>query len=160
MDKKIMVIVMVIVLLAVLAGGWLWFFHFLAHASNPALPTQKLSIDGNTWTVEMATTTIQQALGLSGRESLGANDGMLFVFGGPGVQNFWMKDMNFSLDMIWISGNTVAGFAQDAAPQPGAPLWKLKIYTSPYNVDKVLEVVAGTVAKYNIKVGDVVTISP
>lgn len=149
-----------VLLVVVLAAACFGYFYFFTHAVNPALPAGKLSMDGNTWTVELATTTIQQALGLSGRESLGANDGMLFVFSGPGVQNFWMKDMNFPLDMIWISGNAVAGFAQDAAPQPGDPLWKLKIYASPYNVDKVLEVVAGTVAKYNIKVGDTVTISP
>jgi uncharacterized membrane protein (UPF0127 family) len=159
MNKKSMVIVTVIILV-VLAAACFWYFYFFAHAVNPTLPKTTLTIDGNTWSVELATTTIQQAHGLSGREGLGVNDGMLFIFGGPGVQNFWMKDMNFSIDMIWISGNTVAGFAQDAAPQPGNPLWKLKIYTSPYNVDKVLEVVAGTVAKYNIKVGDTVAISP
>jgi uncharacterized membrane protein (UPF0127 family) len=157
MNKKIMVIVMVI-LLVVFAATCFWYFYFFAHACNPALPTETLSVGGNAWTVEMATTMTQQACGLSGREGLGENDAMLFVFGSPSVQNFWMKDMNFPLDMIWISGNTVAGFAQNAAPQPGAPLWKLQIYTSPYNVDKVLEVVAGTVAKYNIKVGDTVTI--
>jgi len=69
--------------------------------------------------------------------------------------------MNFPLDMIWISGNTVDGFAQNVpAPAPGAQLWELPIYTSPTNTDKVLEVNAGTVAKYNIKVGDTVTIGP
>jgi uncharacterized membrane protein (UPF0127 family) len=45
-------------------------------------------------------------------------------------------------------------------PQPVAALWNLKIYSSPSGVDKVLEVSAGTVAKYNIKVGDAVAISP
>ena len=150
----------IVLLLIIVAAAWFWFFHMAFGVSNPQLPTEKLSIKGNTWSVEMATSSLQQARGLSGRTGLGPNDGMLFVFNGGGVQNFWMKDMNFSLDMIWISGNTVAGFAQDAEPQPGAPLWKLKIYTSPYNVDKVLEVVDGTVAKYNIKVGDIVTIAP
>jgi uncharacterized membrane protein (UPF0127 family) len=84
---------------------------------------------------------------------------MFFTFATGSVQSFWMKDMNFPLDMIWISGNTVVGFAQNvSAPAPGMALWKLPIYASPGNTDKVLEVNAGTVAKYNIRVGDAVTI--
>lgn len=160
MNKKLMTVAIVIVLLVIIAAGWLWFFRAVASECNPQLPTQKLSIDGNTWTVEMATTMTQRACGLSGREGLGENDGMFFVFGSPSTQNFWMKDMNFPLDMIWISGDKVAGFAQNAVVQPGAQLWELNIYTSPRGVDRVLEVVDGTVAKYNIKVGDTITLSP
>jgi len=152
-------IIAIVALLIVLAAGF-WYFYFFAHACNAILPKRSLSIDGHTWTVEMATTMAQQACGLSGRDGLGVNDGMLFIFRSTGVQNFWMKDMKFSIDMIWISGDKVAGFAEGAAPQPGAPLWKLNIYTSPSGVDKVLEVNAGTVVKDNIKIGDIVTTSP
>ncbi|HEX4104040.1 MAG TPA: DUF192 domain-containing protein [Candidatus Paceibacterota bacterium] len=125
---------------------------------NPTLPEESLSIDNATFTVEIASTMLEQARGLSYRPSLGANDGMLFVFASATVQNFWMQGMNFPLDMIWIGGGKVVGFAQDAVPQPGAALWNLTIYSSPDGTDKVLEVNAGTVAKYDIKVGDTVTI--
>jgi len=129
--------------------------------ANPTLPEEGLSIDGATWTVELATTMVEQARGLSYRASLAPGAGMLFVFSRPGVQNFWMKDMRFPLDMIWIAGDgTVAGFAQDApAPAPGTALWNLPVYSSPPGVNEVLEVNAGTVAKYNIKVGDTVTVA-
>jgi uncharacterized membrane protein (UPF0127 family) len=66
--------------------------------------------------------------------------------------------MNFPLDLIWIAGDKVVGFAENAAPQPGAALWNLQIYNSPDGTDKVLEVSAGTVAKDNIKIGDIVQI--
>lgn len=126
---------------------------------NPPLPDEQLSIDGATFTAEIASSALEQSRGLSFRPSLAANAGMLFIFGSGSVQTFWMKDMNFPLDMIWISGNTVDGFSQNVpAPGPGAQLWELPIYPSPDNTDKVLEVNAGTVAKYNIKVGDTVTI--
>lgn len=126
---------------------------------NPPLPTEPLAIDGATFTVELATTTLNQSRGLSYRPSLAANAGMLFIFGSGSTQTFWMLGMNFPLDMIWISGDTVVGFAQDVpAPAPGTQPWELPIYSSPPNTDKVLEVNAGTVAKYNIKVGDTVTI--
>ncbi len=144
------------IILIIVAIVWgVWFFVRTSQA-NPQLPEQQISIDGHTFTVEMATTMMQQTTGLSFRTSMAADHGMLFVFSASSVQNFWMKDMNFPLDMIWISGNKVVGFAQDAVPQPGDPLWQLKIYSSPDGTDKVLEVVAGTVANDNIKVGDVI----
>lgn len=127
---------------------------------NGQLATTSLNIDNVTFDVELASTMMQQANGLSYRPSLGTDQGMLFIFGSGSVQTFWMKSMNFPLDMIWISGTTVVGFAQDVpAPAPGTPLWNLKVYSSPVNTDKVLEVNAGTVAKYNIKVGDTVAIN-
>jgi uncharacterized membrane protein (UPF0127 family) len=128
---------------------------------NPPLPEEQLSVDGAMFNVEIASTSLEQARGLSFRPSLGTNDGMLFIFGTGSVQTFWMQGMNFPLDMIWIRGTTVDGFTQNVpAPGPGTQVWELPIYPSPANTDKVLEVNAGTVAKYNIKVGDTVTIAP
>jgi uncharacterized protein len=125
---------------------------------NPPLPTEQLGIDSVVFNVEIASTMIQQSRGLSNRPSLGANDGMLFVFASGTTQSFWMKDMNFPLDIIWISGNTIVGFAQNDPAAPGVAVPISTIVYSPLNTDKVLEVNAGTVAKYNIKVGDTVTI--
>mgnify|MGYP003619947820 CR=1 FL=1 len=45
------------------------------------------------------------AKGLSGRESMPANQGMLFVFPESSKHCFWMKDMQFPLDMIWVDAN-------------------------------------------------------
>jgi uncharacterized membrane protein (UPF0127 family) len=133
----------------------------IVDGENPPLPDEPLDIDAATFNVEIASTTIEQTRGLSFRPSLGENDGMLFIFGMGTIQTFWMKDMNFPLDMIWISGNAVDGFAENVpAPAPGTPIWTLPYYYSPDHTDKVLEVNAGTVAKYNIKVGDTVTIGP
>jgi uncharacterized protein len=126
---------------------------------NPTLPEESLSIASATFNVEVASTLLEQARGLSNRPSLGTDDGMLFVFSSGSTQSFWMKDMNFPLDMIWISGNTVVGFAQNAPAEPNV-LFPSQIFYSPANTDKVLEVNAGTVAQYSIKVGDTVTIGP
>ncbi len=131
----------------------------IVSGENPPLASEPLIIDSAIFTVEIASTSLSQTRGLSFRPSLGTNGGMLFIFDVGSVQTFWMKDMNFPLDMIWISGATVVGFTQNIpAPPPGTALWNLPVYSSPGNTDKVLEVNAGTVAKYNIRVGDVVTI--
>ena len=161
--KKDMAMFMFIAVVLIAAGAAVSYVY-LFRRPNPPLATVKVAIAGAAFNAELATSTLAQARGLSYRQGLGAEDGMLFVFARPGIQNFWMKDMNFPIDIIWIGPNAtsgaeeVLGFAENAAPQPGAPLWKLKIYTSPAGTDKVLEVNAGTVAKYNIHIGDAVTV--
>ena len=145
-----------IVLIVAGISGAVWYFA-AARSCNPPLPTQTIQVGQATFTAEMATTMMEQSCGLSGRVGLDNGHGMLFVFGSGRTQTFWMKDMNFALDMVWISGNTVAGFAQNVPPPaPGTQIWQLQIYSSPPNVDKVLELPAGTVAKDGIKVGDMV----
>ena len=154
-----MFIIIFISIIIILVGVFFLWHLVFSRAPNPSLKTGQVKIGNNVFTVELATTTIQQARGLSFRTSLTTGTGMLFTFS-PGVQNFWMKDMNFPIDMIWIAGDKVAGFAENAQPQPGVPLWKLTIYTSPDGVDKVLEVNANTVTKDNVQIGSPVTIGP
>ena len=142
-------------LLGLLYLVYLLFFHRV----NPELARNTVTIGSNSFSVEIASTTAEKTLGLSGRDGLGNSQGMFFTFDMPGTQNFWMKDMKFPIDIIWISGDRVAGFAENAVPQPGVALWNLKIYSSPDSVDKVLEVNAGTVAKDGIKIGDSAQVS-
>ena len=139
-------------------AGLFWYHTMFARSCNPPLPRTTVTVGSARFDVEMATTMAEQACGLSGREGLGDGQGMIFLFGSGNMQSFWMKDMNFGLDIIWISHDAVVGFAQNVPPpSPGTALWQLKIYTSPPDVNTVLEVPAGTVAKDNIQVGDAVT---
>lgn len=108
-----------------------------------------IDLNGRKIKVEIADTPAKQAQGLSGRESLAEDAGMFFIFSEPARQNFWMKEMKFPIDIIWISGDRVAGFVEDAQVSP-----PLTIYSSPENVDKVLEINAGLVKEWGIKVGD------
>lgn len=52
--------------------------------------------------VEVADTEEERTLGLSGRDSLGDIDGLLFIFDEPGFHGVWMRDMRFPIDVIWI----------------------------------------------------------
>ena len=56
--------------------------------------------------VAIADTLEKRTQGLSGRESLSANEGLLFVFSTSGAYGIWMKDMRFPIDIIWISEKT------------------------------------------------------
>ena len=155
------IIGIVLIAIAIATAVW-WYFvmpgALFGRACNPPLPRETITVGATTFDVEMATTMAEQACGLSGREGLADNQGMIFLFGSGSTQTFWMKDMNFAIDMIWISDGRVVGFAQNAPPPaPGTALWQLQLYSSPPDVDTVLEVAAGTVARDNIQIGDAVS---
>jgi len=150
----ITILVGIVIAFVVIAG---LYFGILRRA-NPPLRSGEAKIGTAVFNIEVVSTTIEQARGLSFRASLPETSGMLFTFGTPGIQNFWMKDMNFPIDIIWIANGKVVGFAENAMPMPDVALWNLKIYSSPDGTDSVIEVNAGTVAKDNIKVGDSVRV--
>lgn len=106
--------------------------------------------------VELAMTQEEQDAGLSNRISLELNDGMLFVFEEEGDYPFWMKDMKFPLDIIWInkSGSVVDMF-ENADPCNGPVC--IGIYPEA-NASYVLEVNAGTINKLKLKLSDNVEI--
>src|SRR3989344_5618121 len=87
--------------------------------------------------VDIADNPISQAKGLSGREFIEDNKGMLFLFGNYGKRSFWMQGMKFPLDIIWISDDKIVGVSENLPP-PG--FGEVKVYDSPENVDKVLEI--------------------
>lgn len=56
--------------------------------------------------------------GLSGRISMPEDQGMLFVFDRPSRYCFWMKDMRFPIDIIWLSADKkVLEFAENVEPK-------------------------------------------
>ena len=80
---------------------------------------------------------------------------MLFVFEKKFIPVFWMKDMNFDLDFIWIRDNTIVDITERVpAPQPNITDTELLRYSPTSNVDQVLEVNSGWIQSHNIKVGD------
>lgn len=109
--------------------------------------------------VEIVERSQDQARGLSNRDSLAENTGMLFVYDEAQYRTFWMKEMNFSIDILWIEQGVVVGITPDVpAPEPGTIETELALYDSPRPVDWVLEVNAGWSAEHGIGIGDVVEI--
>lgn len=106
--------------------------------------------------VEVADTPEKRTKGLSGRNSLDQDSGMLFTFDSKGtLPVFWMKDMQFSLDFIWISKGKIVQIDKKVPP-PGGNITdnQLPRYSPSTPVNYVLEVNAGFADKNNIKVGD------
>jgi len=115
----------------------------------------KVKINNTEIEVEIADTPEKRTKGLSGRDSLDQNKGMLFVFPKESTATFWMKDMRFDLDIIWIRNLKIVKIDKKAkAPKAGTPDNKLTLYHSEEPIDYVLEVNSGFADKNNIKVGD------
>ena len=104
--------------------------------------------------VELAKTSSQHIQGLSNRSSLDAYSGMLFIFADKQIRSFWMKEMEFPLDIIWILDNKIVGIESNV-PIP-ENINNLPSYLSPESVNYVLEINAGFAEKNNIKIGDMV----
>jgi uncharacterized membrane protein (UPF0127 family) len=121
--------------------------------ANPKTVQQELQVGASRLTVEVRDDDRERELGLSGREALGENEGMLFIFPQAERQLFWMKDMHFPIDVIWIVNGVVAEvMPRVSAPTREAP--KIETMTSTMPVDMVLEVPAGWAEKQAIQVGD------
>lgn len=67
---------------------------------------------------EIVDTTRSRELGLSWRRGMKDNHGMLFIFPFPGKYGFWMKDMRFPIDMVWINKQgVVVHIVENALPE-------------------------------------------
>jgi uncharacterized membrane protein (UPF0127 family) len=102
--------------------------------------------------VEIVDTPSGRELGLSHRESLESGQGMLFVFEKVGNYSFWMKDMNFSIDIVWIDENwRIVGVARDILPETYPASFR-----PPQPVRYVLEVPGGFFDAQNLSVGNLI----
>lgn len=67
--------------------------------------------------VEIADEPVKRSRGLMFIESLPKDHGMLFVFDKEDIYSFWMMNVRFSLDLIWIDSNgIVVDIKRDAPP--------------------------------------------
>src|SRR3989344_1510763 len=99
----------VIILLAGLAGGTYYLIY-----GFPKIELAKVIVRERAFYVEVADTDEERGRGLAFRDKLGS-DGMLFLYETPGSYGFYMKDVRFPLDIIFIKDGRVYSFER-AAP--------------------------------------------
>jgi len=127
-------------------------------APSDATPT--VTIGGASFTVDLADIPEKRFQGLSGREILEEGHGMLFVFQEERQHTFWMKDMRFPLDMIWITSEcTIADIIADVPnPPPDQKNGALPTYSPSAPGTFVLELNAGVAAASGLQIGDQMTL--
>lgn len=116
----------------------------------------KVSANNKTFSVFVAKSDIEKQVGLSSKEKIAESQGMLFLFDKPDYYSFWMKEMKFPIDIIYIDNNKVTTVISNVKP-PSKPE-DLTIYQPKAKSDMVLEVNAGLAQKYNIKEGTTIKI--
>lgn len=112
-------------------------------------------VGGQNVRVDLAISSEAQERGLSGRTRLADGEGMLFVFDQPGRKMFWMREMNFPIDIIWIAEDMQIIFIERNANPDSFP----KAFGPNALAKYVLEVPAGFAEKNNLTVGDPVLFS-
>jgi uncharacterized membrane protein (UPF0127 family) len=101
----------------------------------------------------VSSTSQALATGLSGRTTLPSESGMLFIFPSAGVQGFWMKDMLFPIDMIWLDeAKTVVGVTSNVLPNSYP-----NVFYPPTPIRYVLEVNSGKAKSFGIATGTTLT---
>jgi len=108
-----------------------------------------IKVGNNSVSAEVAANTQEQNLGLGGRSCIGADKGMLFAFSQPGQYDFWMKDMKFPIDIVWLNENKLVVTVKSNVMPNTYP----KTFTSTKPAKYVLELGADRAQQLNITEG-------
>lgn len=130
-----------LVVLALAIFGFIRIAHF--H------PADELTVGDTSINIQIADTPEEREQGLSDRPSLADTEGLLFVFDTPSNYGFWMKDMNFPIDIIWIrEEGTIVGVERAVSPHTYP-----EIFYPPEPVKFVLEVTSGFADRHSVSAG-------
>lgn len=114
--------------------------------------TATVEIAGKSIKLEVADTPEKREIGLSAKRSLPEDRGMLFIFEEPSIYTFWMKDMDFPIDIIFLRNNRIVTI-HESVPAPKDDVQDLKLYPPSEAADRVIELNAGKAKEYGLKMG-------
>jgi uncharacterized membrane protein (UPF0127 family) len=107
-----------------------------------------VTVNGVGLVADIAETGEQRSKGLAIKDSLNEIEGMLFVFSEPRQYAFWMKDMKFPIDIIWLDSNKTVVHVEHSL-DPCGPV-SCETYRPGADSLYVLETVAGFADKYGV----------
>lgn len=151
-NKKYLIQLALVGLLSFFSAAALFFFQDASEKKGEnswGSETKEIRIGENVFQAEIADTPFKRSRGLSGRKNLCEDCAMLFLFSESGKFSFWMKDMEFDLDIIWIARNEIAHIAKNVSR-----IKEFERINPRIEADKVLEINAGLADSLDIKVGD------
>src|SRR3989344_5132751 len=117
------------------------------------LKTPSVTIKGHKFKLYITKNPKDYQIGLSKYNNLPQDYGMLFPFDKPDYYSFWMKEMKFPIDIIYIRDNQIVTILKNI-PVPKTKEGNISIYKPASPADRVLEVNAGISEKYNFKEKD------
>lgn len=120
-----------------------------ASACPMPLPTIDVSVGVSQLKLEIAATPDARRCGLSGRNTLPTNHGMLFVVPIPIILDFWMTGTRLPLSIAFLDETGRILSVQDMMPDQHQ-----KHFRSPAPARYAIEVNQGWFAEHNVAVGD------
>ena len=117
-----------------------------------------LTVGGQLFRIELAVTRQERSTGLSGRDHLDSDAGMLFVFSVEQLLTFWMKETLIPLDLIYIDLAGTVVSVHTMAPEPGVPDGSLTRYDSTGPALYALEINAGLAGQLGVGPGAVIEV--
>jgi uncharacterized membrane protein (UPF0127 family) len=130
----------------------LLFVMILTTCTACASDDARVELGGQSFVVEIANTTEKQALGLMFRDSMPADQGMLFIFPDEAPRRFWMKNTRIALDIIYFDKDLK--LVSISADTPPCRVSDCPGYPSAAPAKYVLELNAGTAAELGVGSGD------
>lgn len=134
------------VLLVLFAGLSVVAYTVSSNTDNKAV----IKINNTQIVAEIADEQDERQIGLSNRENIGEYQGMLFEFDSEDYYGFWMKDMRFSLDMVWLNGDKRVVSVEKVVSPESYP----RVYYPARPSQYVLELPEGTADRLGIEAGD------
>jgi uncharacterized membrane protein (UPF0127 family) len=123
--------------------------------SNNGYRQANITINGIELVADIAETNDQRTVGLAVKDTLNENEAMLFVFSTEREHSFWMKNMKFPIDIIWLDADKEVVHIEHSL-DPCLPDSSCQTYKPNDNSLYVLETVAGFAQKYKVTEGTVV----
>lgn len=148
MNKIIVIFGLILIIIAGVA-----FYQFSKNQGQQMQTNGKATINEQTFDVEVVRDAKDQQIGLTKYNAINENQGMLFIFERPDTYGFWMRNMKFPLDIIFIRDDTVVAISKEVQPVE-QEAENPPVYQPEVPADKVLEIQSGLAEKYNIKTGD------
>jgi uncharacterized membrane protein (UPF0127 family) len=138
--------------LIILLGVFVFYNIFFIDNKKPCgdYEQKHIKVNEKVIKVDISDNDCKRVWGLSGRKELKNDTGMLFVFPKGGNHGFWMKDMNFPIDILWIDKDfNIVGIEENVATSTYPNILGEKYFSS-----YVLEVFSGYSSKNKIEVGN------
>lgn len=150
MKTKIKTIIIIIFFLLLSLIFYSYYYYLLNNEKRAYIKINEHGFDAR-----VADNYFTKERGLSGKTRISSEEAMLFVFEKKDYYSFWMKGMNFPIDIIWINDDRIIGLEKNV-PVPRND--KIFVYRSDEVINFALELNAGLLDEYGIDINDKIEI--
>jgi uncharacterized membrane protein (UPF0127 family) len=136
----------------VLGGFFTYMYMYRNTLNNDNYTATKLTTpSGDIINIKIADTEEKRIQGLSETKELKEDQGMWFTFPEEGYYSIWMKDMNFSIDILWLNSDLeIIHTESEVSPDTYRSSLDAEIFISPVPAQYVLEIPSGMSEKYEL----------